>query len=87
MLVINTWPGGADDARTLVRNLGYSFRLAHTPVGWSHSMGEGANFLINQQGRVVASLHFKGSEDLRTAERLVKGWLRHGGRKLLASRS
>jgi len=84
--VINTWPGGAEDASALVRNLGYSFKLAHVPEGWKHSMGQGANFLIDQQGRVVFRPHFNGPADLKTADRLIAGVLRHEPRPTLRRR-
>jgi hypothetical protein len=77
VLVINTWPGGAEDASALVRNLGYSFKLAHAPEGWEHSLGQGANFLIDQRGRIVFRPHFNGPGDMKTADRLIAGLLRH----------
>jgi len=80
-LVINTWPGRADDAAALVRNLGYSFKLVHAPEGWKHSMGQGANFLIDQQGRVVFRLHFAVPGDLKMANRLIGGLLRYKPRR------
>lgn len=61
----------------LVRNLGYTFKLMHAPEGWKHAMGQGANFLMNQEGRVLFRPHFNGPGDLRTADRLVAGLLRH----------
>ena len=75
MLVINTWPDGADDASALVLNLGYSFEFVHAPEGWEHSLGQAANFLFDKQGRVVFRPHFKGPGDLRTADRLIAGLL------------
>jgi hypothetical protein len=84
--VINTWPGGAEDASALVRNLGYSFKLAHAPEGWKHSMGKGANFLIDQQRRIVFRLHFNGPSDLKAADRLIAGLLRHEQRPTLRRR-
>jgi hypothetical protein len=77
--VINTWPGGAKNASALVRNLSYSFKLVHAPEGWKHAMGQGANFIIDQQGRVVFQPHFTGPKDLKIADRLVAGLLRRGG--------
>ena len=77
MLVINTSPGGAEDASALVRNLGYSFKLVHAPDGWSHSLGQGANFIVDKQGRVVFRPHFNGPGDLRVADRLIAGLFRH----------
>jgi hypothetical protein len=77
VLVINTWPGGAENASALVRNLSYSFKLTHAPEGWDHSLGQFANFLIDQQGRVVFHPHFNGPRDLKTADRLIAGLLRH----------
>jgi hypothetical protein len=85
-LVINTWLGGAEDASALVRNLGYSFKLAHVPEGWKHSMGQGANFIVDQQGRVVCRQHFNGPGDLKTADRLIAGLLRHEHRPTLRRR-
>lgn len=91
VLVINIWPGGAEDASALVRNLGYSFKLAHAPEGWEHSLGQGANFIIDKQGRVVFRPHFNGPGDLTTANRLIAGLLRQNtdhnleGRMLLRS--
>jgi hypothetical protein len=78
VLVINNWPAGAHDAKALVRNLGYGFKLVHAPDGWTHSLGRGANFLIDQRGRVVAQPHFGGSRDLAVADRLVRGLLQYG---------
>jgi hypothetical protein len=78
VLVINTSPGGADNASALVRKLGYSFKLAHAPAGWKHAMGRGANFIIDQQGRVVFRPDFNGPRDLKTADRLIAGLLRRG---------
>ena len=86
MVVINTWPKGAEDASALVRNLGYSFKLAHAPEGWKHSMGQGANFLIDQQRRIVFRLHFNGPGDLKTADRLIAGLLRREHRPTLRRR-
>jgi len=83
VLVINTWPGGAEDASALVRNLGYSFKLIHSPEDWKHAMGQGTNFLIDQQGQVVFRPHFTGPSDLRTAARLIAGLLRHAPRPSL----
>jgi hypothetical protein len=77
VLVINTWPEGAEDASALVRNLGCSFKLAHAPAGWRHTMGQGANFLIDQRGRVLFRPHFDGPQDVRVAERLIAGLLRY----------
>jgi hypothetical protein len=71
-------PKGADNAKALVRNLCYGFKLVHTPKDWKHAMGQGANFLIDQRGRVVAQPHFGGSRDLVVADRLVRGLLQHG---------
>ena len=73
VLVINTWPGGVEDASALVRNLGYSFKLAHAPEGWKHSLGQGANFIVDQRGRVVFRPHFSGPGDMKTADRLIAG--------------
>lgn len=78
VLVINRWPEGTDAAKALVRNLGYGFKLVHAPKDWKHSMGQTANFLIDQRGRVVAQPHFGGSRDLAVADRLVKGLLQYG---------
>jgi hypothetical protein len=78
VLLINTWPDGADNASALVRNLSYSFKLVHAPEGWKHAMGRGANFIIDQQGRVVFRPHFTGPRDLKTADRLIAGLLRRG---------
>ena len=86
MVVINTWPKGAEDASALVRNLGYSFKLVHAPEGWKHSMGQGANFLIDQQGRAVFRPHFAGPTDLKTADRLIAGLLRREHRPRLRRR-
>ncbi len=61
-----------------MRNLRYSFTLAHVPDRWKHHMGGGVNFLIDQQGRIVFRLHFAGREDLRKADRLIAGLLRVG---------
>jgi len=79
VLVINTWPEGTDNAKALVRNLGYGFKLVHAPKDWKHSMGEGANFLIDQRGHVVAKPHFGGSRDFAVGDRLLKGLLRSTG--------
>ena len=76
MLAINTWPGGAEDASALVGNLGYSFKLVHAPERWQHSMGNGANFLIDGQGRMVFQLHFEGPGDMNRADRLIAELLR-----------
>ena len=78
MLVINTWPEGIEDAKALVRNLGFGFKLVHAPKGWQHSMGRAANFLIDQQGRVVANPHFDTPSDFAVADRLIKGLLQYG---------
>jgi hypothetical protein len=78
VLVINTWPGGADNASGLVRKLRYSFKLVHAPDNWKHGMGPEANFIIDQQGRVVFRPHFTGPKDLKTADRLIAGLLRRG---------
>jgi hypothetical protein len=86
VLVINTWPGGAADASALVRNLGYSFKLAHAPEGWKHSLGQRPNSILDQQGRIVFQLHFNGPRDLKTADRLIAGLLRHEPRSRLRSR-
>lgn len=74
-LVINTWPEGAEDASALVRNLKYSFKLAHAPEEWKHTMGAGVNFLIDQSGRVLFRLHLGGPRDQKTADRLIAGLL------------
>jgi hypothetical protein len=77
-LVINTSPGGVDKTSALVCKLRYSFKLVHAPDGWKHAMGRGANFIIDQQGRVVFRPHFTGPSDLKTADRLIAGLLRRG---------
>ncbi len=77
-LVINTSPDHAKDASALVRSEGYSFRLVHAPGEWMHGLGQGANFLIDQRGRLMFRLHFSGPVEKATAARLIGGLLRYG---------
>ncbi len=81
MLVVNIWPEGTEDGTALVRNLRYGFQLVHAPENWKQSMGKigkGANFLLDQRGRVIARPHFYTPSDFAVADRLVKGLLRYG---------
>lgn len=79
ILVINVYSQSKEKASELVRRHGWGFRFLHaTDESWDSGLGQGQTFLIDQQGRVLFNLPLYGPLDMKIADGLIAGLVRHG---------